>query len=126
MWVEINGVYYPPKGWNGLTEERHYDLCRMVTEALGTWVTVTNITVPMMVEKCAYCGEPVSLDGDDWFPTRINGDSRYGYEPYHKRHHEEVKRDILDALANQDVFLSEQDWDRPVEDDEVPPPPPFI
>lgn len=41
--------------------------------------------LPMVTDRCA-CGRVVDLTASeadrDWYPTRVNGNSNYGYEPY--------------------------------------------
>lgn len=42
--------------------------------------------VPVMHNICCVCHQEVDLFSQGYALTRINGDSRFGYEPYHLGH----------------------------------------
>lgn len=59
----------------------------LTTRYTGVQVTIPwargERTVTFMRSKCIACEEVVDLITDDYAPVRINGDSRFGYEPIH-------------------------------------------
>jgi hypothetical protein len=62
--------------------ELHYHAVRRITERYA----VARINgLPVVTDRCAVCGGAVDLA--DLSPTvhlsRVNGDSRWGYQPYH-------------------------------------------
>jgi hypothetical protein len=59
--------------------ELHYAAIRRITERYA----VADVNgLPVMTNHCAVCGVAVVFD-DTIHLSRINGDSRWGYQPYH-------------------------------------------
>jgi hypothetical protein len=68
----------PPRSVIG--NELHYEAIRRITERYA----VARVNgLPMMTDRCAVCGRQVDFDDMSVHLSRINGDSRWGFEPYH-------------------------------------------
>jgi hypothetical protein len=62
--------------------EIHYAMARRVTERNA--VAFDAAGRPIMTDRCAICNEVAESSSSSWSSlSRINGDSRWGFEPYH-------------------------------------------
>lgn len=68
---------------------------------LARYQAARYTTLPVVTDVCWYCTETVDLEHqENYTVSRINGDSKYGYEPCHKACSAAVEAEIADLDAD--------------------------